>query len=691
MVGAKDDELVGIMRMKRCREERVREMSMNKEKESLIQQILENSPGETSESISTYLEAYPYDVDMYVMAGFYYLGQEDLHSAERFLRMSLEHNYYDVDTRYLLGEVYFMEKEFVKAMEFYTKSSILYSYFEKEYLFFSLDACAGRFEEAQQALQQDIAARPDHAVKFKEELDRYVYAADQSYYLLSSTDQLKYQLGDILHFADDEKRFCGCFEPCDLFSSKPRSEQLRPVYRGKEYAYAGGDAVLLPIAPAEPDADLRITLDSGEAFHKAHIYPNHFNYFRTSRGLRIESDCDFTVGEPVRLGQKESLKKLVASLFVDGFSWQLIREEGLEKVMPNTFRFFSKGLICENFFTTSDWTYPSLPSFITGWGVPEHMMVHPGINRSLPGEADTLFAHMKKAGYYTAMFNCDPRTSSIYGYTRDIDRNVTQHPVCYKAKQIMPDVLEHMHAFRETNQYLWIAVPDLHDIADEVELSLDTVARLDIARQKSHEKSATSIKQKYSLDKRMAYIQALRAVDVQFLALYRYVEDHFGEEEFVVTMFGDHGQTYLIPPEGHHLSRYHSNAGFLLRGSVPRGRSEEYISATDYSHILCKLAGTAEFQSRDGRLPQTFGGDGRREFVITETIHPGDPYRAAIHAPTHAYYYASRQAVTADGRLEPGGGLACLEDAAGRPMDDLALMKKYAALIDERLKYIYMY
>lgn len=664
---------------------------MNIEKEFIIQKIMDSSHRELSESIAAYIEDYPYDVDMYVIAGFHDLGQGDLDSAEKMLLKSLKHNYYDVDTYYLLGELYFMEKEFVKAMEYYTKSSILYSYFEKEYLFFSLDVCAERFEEAQKALQQHVASCPNHAAKFKEELDRFVYAADQSYYLLSSTDQLKFQLGDTLHFSGGEHRFCGCFEPCDLFTSKPRSEQLRPIYQGREYSFATEDPVLLPVAPALPDADLRITLDSGEAFHKMHLYPNHFNYFRTSQGLRIKSDCDFTVGEPILLGQKKSLKKLVLSLFVDGLSWQLIREEGLEKVMPNTCRFFSKGMICDNFFTTSDWTYPSIPSYITGCGVPEHMMVHPGINRPLPHGEKTLFAVMKESGYYTSMFNCDPRTSSIYGYTKDIDRNVTQHPVCYRAKQIVPDVLEHMHAFRETNQYLWVAIPDLHDIADEVELSLDAVAQLDIRRQKSREKSATSIKQKYSLDKRMAYIQALQAIDVQFLALYQYVEEHFQEEEFVFTLFGDHGQTYLNPPEGHHLSRYHSNAGFLLRGSVPRGRSEEYISATDYSHILCKLAGTEAFHSREGRLPKTFGGASQREYAVTETIHPGDPYMAAFHGPEHTFYYTSEHVVTSDGRLEPGEGQICLIDAAGMPIENLALVKKYAALIDERLKYIYMY
>lgn len=663
---------------------------MNQQKELIIQNITENNCQELSESIPAYIETYPFDVDMYVIAGFYYLQQDDLDSAEQLLLSSLKHNYYDVDTYYLLGELHFKGKDYLKAMEFYTKAEILYSYYQKEYLFFAPELYPQKFDEMQNALQRDMDLHPDHAVELKNQLDCYLQMADKFFYLMSGSEDLKTDSGDIL-YPDNEQRSCGFYEPCDLFTSKPKSEQLRPIYQGKDYSFSADDTVLLPVAPAQPDADLNIMMDSGEGFHKMHLYPNHFNYYRVSENFRITSEHKFTVGEPVHLTQKDSLKKLVLSFFIDGLSWQLIREEGLEKVMPNTWRFFSKGLICDNFFTTSDWTYPSLPSFVTGYPVPEHMMIHPKIYRPLPDEGEQLFAAMKEAGYYTAMFNCDPRTSSIYGYTKHIDRYVTQHPVCYKAKQVMSDAVEHIHAFRETNQYLWITIADLHDIADEVELSLDTVAQINITQQKSHEKSATSIKQKYSADKRVAYIQALQAIDLQFSALYQYIEDHFAEDDFVVTMFGDHGQTYLIPPGGHHLSRYHSNPGFFVRGSVPCKRSSEYISATDYSHILCELAGIGAFQSPDGKLPKVFGGTGEREFTITETIHPGDPYMAAFHAPTHTFYYTSEHVLTPDARLEQGAYKIQLKDTAGVPMDDPALIDKYLSLIDERLKYIYMY
>ena len=66
------------------------------------------------------------------------------------------------------------------------------------------------------------------------------------------------------------------------------------------------------------------------------------------------------VGKPIKLVQDKNKKKLAISFFVDGLSQEVLEQEGLENIMPNTYRFFSKGMICKNCFSTSDWTYPSL-------------------------------------------------------------------------------------------------------------------------------------------------------------------------------------------------------------------------------------------------------------------------------------------------------------------------------------------
>lgn len=644
----------------------------------------------------------PYDVDMYAMSGFFYLENGDIRHAEKLLLKNLRYNYYSADTHYLLGELYHAKKDYVTAMEYYSIAQILHSTFLNcRHQFYSPETYDRKFNNAYDALLEQIDKHPEAASRYRAQMEDYTHAMDHAFHLFTdiilSPDSI---LGAEAVFPDHERRYCAFLQPLTPLSAKCissnsltllRGELLEIKYRGKLFSFSPEGTALLPIASTRDDSELNISMASGESIRINQNSREHFNYYRVSEKIQISSENEFIIGEPVSLTQHSHLKKLVLSFFVDGLSWQLIREEGLENVMPATHQFFSKGLTCENYFTSSDWTYPSIASFVSGYSVPEHMMVHPKINRRLPGESKTLFACMKEAGYYTAMLNCDYRTSSTYGYTKDIHRYIAQHPAYYKAMQVIPDALEHIRAFRETNQYLWISIPDLHDIADENDLSLGTVSQIDLLKRKSGEKAINTIKQGYNPEKRTAYIQALQAIDLQFASLYQYIESHFREEEFVITMFGDHGQTYLLKPEDHHLARYHSNVAFLVRGGHCKGSSTEYMAAVDYPHILCKLAGAGNFKSPDGQLPKAFGGDSQRDYVITETIHPGDPYMAAIHAPSHTVYCTSEHTLSPQCRLARGNLQMSLTDQEGSPIDDSQLMQKYASIINDRLKYIYLY
>lgn len=675
---------------------------MNIEKEELSQKILQNRDANLAHAIQAYMDKYPYDVDIHALAGFFYLKKGNISRAEELLQQNLKYNYYDADTHYLLGELYQAKKDYVAAMEYYSIAQILHNTFlDCEHLFFSPETYDQKFNNAYNALLEQIDGHPEAASDYRVRLEEYTHAMDNAFHLFTdiilSPDSI---LGTEAVFPHHERRYCAFLQPLTPLSAKCmssnsltllRGELLKIKYQGMHFSYSPEGPALLPIASARDDSNLEIRTASGESLQINQNSKEHFNYYRISEKIQISSENEFIVGEPVRLTQHGHLKKLVLSFFVDGLSWQLIEEEGLENVMPATHQFFSEGLVCRNYFTSSDWTYPSLASFVSGCSVPEHMMVHPKINRRLPSENKSLFACMREAGYYTAMLNCDYRTSSTYGYTRDIHRYIAQHPAYYKAMQVIPDALEHMRAFQETNQYLWISIPDLHDIADEVDLSLGTVAHIDLLNRRTREKSATTIKQSYSPEKRTAYIQALQAIDLQFASLYQYIESHYEEEEFVITMFGDHGQTYLLKPEDHHLGRYHSNVAFLVRGGDCKGTSTEYMAAVDYPHILCNLAGAGSFKSSDGQLPKTFGGDSPRDYVITETIHPGDPYMAAIHAPSHTLYCTSEHILSPKCRLAQGNLQMLLINQNGMPMDDSRLMRRYASIINDRLKYIYLY
>lgn len=243
----------------------------------------------------------------------------------------------------------------------------------------------------------------------------------------SGTKTLFWLFEDIIRIPDDmighyfsnkldDIRFLGLYDPVDfsLFKIKCnrslmlyKTELLRQICCGTELNLELKSESLLPILPKENDTTLVIQNNEEQACIPID-FGMHFNYYRLKKGnVNIQSDKELVIANPVELVHHKQNKKLVISLFVDGISQKIINEYGLEAVMPNTYRFFSKGMICRNTFSSSDWTCPSLASLISGLSVPNHMMISPDINIKYPARQKLLFEYFKEAGYYTAIISGD--------------------------------------------------------------------------------------------------------------------------------------------------------------------------------------------------------------------------------------------------------------------------------------------
>lgn len=677
---------------------------MNASKKEIINLLFQQEATDLTKKFTAYRQQYPYDVDMYLLEGYWQLLHNNLAEAEKLLLQSQKHNPCDVDTYFLLGEYYLQREEYPTAIACYSYANSLNDYLQQNYLFYHDTLLLERLRNAQELFQNKIleADSQEQIEIYQEQFSTLQKNLHNSfdlygYLLISSVDQI----GKTLFFTAEGERFCAY---ADTMHSnhfeylKPKSlmflkgELLKIKLEGTSFSTSSEETILLPVASRETGN--RITISSSDSTPLTILQKekNHFNYYRINGAAQITSEHAMIIGEPVRLGHEPSRKKIVINLFVDGLSQKVLKEENLEKVMPNTYRFFSKGLICENFFTTSDWTYPSLASFVSGTTLANHMMFHPTIHRALPTDQKVLFDYFKEAGYYTAMINCDPQSTSTLGYTRAIDRYIAQHGVQLKAGAVINEALEHLEAFRETDQLLWLTYADLHDIADGCELPVSLQTQIGYTLRQEEEPPVNSVKQKHSPQKRAAYIQALHRADLHFQSLYNYLEQNYAEDEYVIILFGDHGQTYLLPPEEHHLARYHSNVGFMTRGGGYSGICREYMSAIDYPHILCKLADIPETpQTPEGQLPKVFGGKTERRFTITETIHPNDYYEASFHAKDHIFYLTSKDKVTNYGRLDAGEFETRLVDHNGYTLNNPKLTEYYTQLTRQRLRYILAY
>lgn len=672
---------------------------MNPFKETIINALIAGEEADLLAVIPEYYEKYPYDIDVYIIEGYLLNQVGESEKAEHIVRDVVQRAPFDIDAHFVLGNILLVQGNLLESIEHFMKAELLAIYYKDQYLLFSIDSCDEKvrmiLDELEEQLKNETVEIQNH-VKYINYQNRSLYSLTGDF--IRTKDNI---IGEYFYTAVNELRYCGYYNTIDYnyfeeFSKKNMwlcMGEVLKVYSEKQgVAIDIAQPVLLPIASKETQNQIRFCFADGTSVEVVPDGPKHFNYYRVEQSVRVVSSKPIIIGEPVKLAVKPENKKLVINLFVDGFSQQLITEEGFENVMPNTYRFFSKGMIAKNCFTNSDWTYPSLAGAITGHTVLNHMLIHPKLNTQIP-KSKTMFEHFADAGYYTAMISGDWRSSMTYGYLRGIDRYVAKHQCFgFRTEHVINYAIEHMETFKETNQYLWIETADLHDIADEFDLVTSVQAQTPIKDYQAQERSATSVKQKYSPQKRSAYIKAAHQIDIYLENLYHYLSEHYQEDEYIINIFGDHGQTYFTQPEQHHLSRTHTNVAFMTRGGGFSGTNEEYFNLNCMPNIMCRLADMkCDLSDTDGILPKCYGGDTENEMAFSETFHPGDPYMVSIHTKEYTFFMTTENCVTKYGRLEPGNYTVKLLDHAGEEKDDPDIINRCIEYVKEHTKYIMSY
>lgn len=434
-----------------------------------------------------------------------------------------------------------------------------------------------------------------------------------------------------------------------------------------------GAEYLLPILQEKTDIPYKFTTADGLEYICKNKKPKHFEYYRLQPQTKLESEAPLFVGKPIALKLDSKKKKLVLNIFVDGLSQKVIEEENFAKLMPFTYKFFSTGVHCTNVYTAGEWTLPSLASYTTGLSTVNHMFIHDRVTNTLPEDITVLAEYFKEQGYQTAKIDGDWRSNLPYGYGRGMDRVIYQYQdIGLKAAQVVENVLDHIELMKETNQFIWMGVGELHHIADGYAINASVEAGIPLEKRSVEDRGLTSVKQSYSEQKRIAYMEQMKYIDWCLETLYSYLERNYKEDEIIITMFGDHGQGYLVKEDEHFLAEGRTKVGMLFRGGfATSGVCEELISTCDYLPVMCKMAGIPlKDEKIEGRLPLFFGGTKEREYVITESVHLNDPYYAAIYSQDYVFYFTSGGRAAYDGRFELGDYQCRLLDREGNECFD---------------------
>ncbi len=327
------------------------------------------------------------------------------------------------------------------------------------------------------------------------------------------------------------------------------------------------------------------------------------------------------------------------------------------------------------------------------------MLFHNKLDYPMPTETHTVAEYFQNAGYYTSKYCGNWRIIPSYGHARGYDRFVYQHQrVGFKVHEVISDAINQIDAGKDMNQYIWISIGDLHDIPDRSDLPFSVQKDLLIENRKYHKSGPTSVKQEYNSNDVISYIHTARYIDRWLHILYEYNKEQFSSDEIIISLFSDHGQGFLIDRENaHFLSRERSNVPMMFRGGIAEGKGicDETVSALDYSHIMRKLSDISEpdNNSTDGQLPKVFGGLCERTYAYTESIHPGDPYQAAIFSPRDNinFFFTNPSAVCDDGRFQLGDYCCWLEDSQGNIVSDDRVLSHYLNITLKHIAPILLY
>ena len=416
-----------------------------------------------------------------------------------------------------------------------------------------------------------------------------------------------------------------------------------------------GAEVILPIAGTEPLQELTIA-SKCQPPASAYLGKWAFSQFRLTETTEITSASDavYAVGTPIRLGHSPARRKLVLNILIDGLAWNIARTH-FPDAMPNIAHFFARGTIFDQHFSTSECTYPSLPVIETG-RYPIHTQVFNERNsHELPLDMMTLSECMTDLGYYAAapMGAADPIYS---GTLRGYDQLNTTGWKLLSAEAVDRTIMQ-LEAFDETDQFLHLHVADVHPwnakgfkFHPAVETHLPLSERLFDTDE--HIASVRLPKLKIYQEQ---FWQSLRRVDGNLAQLLTYIEEHYAEEEYLVSVYSDHGNSIFSAPVNGVMDVIAENstrALWMMRGAgVPEGRIvDELTSSADLYPTLGALCGFPAADDIDGNLPAVFGGK-ERDAVYSMSMFPGQTYKLAVRTHDFALRLETQEKVDEDGTV----------------------------------------
>ena len=375
------------------------------------------------------------------------------------------------------------------------------------------------------------------------------------------------------------------------------------------------------------------------------------NFFRLNEPTEISSDADLIVGRPISVRHKATRRRLVLNILVDALPWQVLRSSFPEH-MPQTARFFARGTVFDQHFSVAEYTFPALAAIETGM-YPHHNQIFNN-NVAVPLQADyvTLSERLRECGYATAQL-MGPGDGIYTGVTRGYDRIL-----CASYRQQNYEAVErairHLEGLGTGDHFINIHSADVHPYPSPLfQHPTPAQARLSLADRMTE--PITAVPSPYHLPSPLnqeAFWMGVSATDRSLGTLFSYLEENYTPEEYLVSLYSDHGVS-IFSPQPYIVDPFLTGAAWMMRGAgVPEGVvTDELTSVVDLYPALAHLLHFPVGKNVDGVLPKIFGGTGR-DIAFSNSLYPGKPYFLAARSKEHTLCLETQETVGMDGTVD---------------------------------------
>ena len=415
------------------------------------------------------------------------------------------------------------------------------------------------------------------------------------------------------------------------------------------------DTVVVPIGVGNSYTKLRVALN-GKKWTYNYFHPNRYNYFKFEKGddIRIDSDQPVILGNPLPYSQSRKTKyKLVLQIFVDGLTYQVLKDGKLKSLMPNTAAFFENGTIYENCFSNGEWTQPSAASIFSGKYTVNHLLYHTSKKQFIGDGYRISSEYFQDSGYFTFQACQNWRKTPAYGYAKGFDRTIYRSAINsgLDAQDVNNVFFEQIHAFPERSHYAWLSYFDLHNVFYNILPDISSQIRNGMDAHNYEKNDRISVFLSKSNRFIESYHTEIGKLDRTLGQLYMFLMNTYSEDQLLISLVSDHGQSYL--DEGTNpLRKTRSSVPFLLKGGgIGRGISNALMENVDILPTLLDLCDIAHDEnSFDG---QSFKNNkSGKPYVYTESYFPGQTYKACLRDGTNEFFLETGNVVNTDDKVD---------------------------------------